>query len=363
MEHAFERSSDRTAMRAVAINGFGGPEVLTVIEMPRPSPDAGQVQVAVRAAFVAHGRDLRVRSGDHPVFAKLVTFPHVLGGEHAGVVTAVGPGVEPAWIGRRVAVSAVIGCGACEACREGATQDCAAKTAIGIHKPGSYAQYTVVPAANVEVIPDALSFEQAAAWAASGPLALEELDEARAAAGEWVLVPGASGSVGLAVVALAALRGARVIALTRGRKAAAELLRVGAHAVLDSADPALGGELLGLAGNGVDVVIDNVADVELWKRYWPAVARRGRVVFAGNAGNHGDPLPVDIVDFYNRRAVITGLTIGDRRAVAAFWELMRGNDVEMPEDLVTVFPLVHAAAAHEFMERGGKVGHVVLSCA
>ncbi|MFC0040054.1 quinone oxidoreductase family protein [Actinomadura rayongensis] len=348
-------------MKAVILPEFGPPDVLELQEVPLPEPGRGEVRVRVGAAFVAFGRDVGTRSGRHPVFRRLVTLPHILGGEHAGVVDAVGDGAEAALLGRRVAVSAPVVCGACEPCRSGRPWDCSQVIAVGIQRPGAYAEYTVVPAANVHEIPDELSFSDAAAYAASGPLAWEQLDVAGAGNGDWVFVPGASGSVGLFLVALAKRRGADVVAATRGGRAVEQLTALGADAVVDAGDDDLGRVLRDLSPSGMQVVVDNVMDQGLWDRYWPAVARRGRIVTAGQASGHGRPLSVDIIAFYNRRATLSGLAIGDPRAVRSFWDEMRGGLLPMDATMIAQFPLSKAADAHRHIESGSKIGHVVLT--
>jgi NADPH2:quinone reductase len=270
--------------------------------------------------------------------------------------------VDEALIGRRVAVSAPVACGKCDACLQRQPWECTARVTLGIQRPGSNAEYTVVPAVNVQELPAGLPFETAAAFAASGPLAWAELDAGHLRAGECLFVPGASGSVGMLLISLAHRRGAHVIAATRGRRAAEHLRHLGADAVVDSSDPDLAATLRQASPHGgVDVVVDNVANVEMWGRYWPAVARRGRIVLAGQAGNAGQPLPIDVVDFYNRQATVSGLTIGDPRPVAAFWAELRVQPLVIPDDLVEAFPLARAADAHRRIEAGHKIGHVVLS--
>jgi NADPH:quinone reductase-like Zn-dependent oxidoreductase len=348
------------SMQAIVLEAFGDPEVLALTTVARPEAGAGEVRIRVGASSVAFGRDVSVRAGRHPIFRRLVTLPHVLGGEHAGTVDAVGAGVHDALVGARVAVSAPVRCGACGACQRQEPWDCATQTIIGIHHMGSNAEYTVVPASNAHVLPSGMPFTQAAALAASGPLAWEELDIGRVQPGTCVLVPGASGSVGTLIVALAKRRGARVIAATRGRRASAELTVIGADAVLDASDPELVDLLRTLSPRGIDVVIDNIADADLFDRYWPALARRGRVVFAGQAGNHGEPLRVDIGSLYSRRATIAGIAIGDPRPVAAFWTEMRERPLVLSDGMIEAYPLAQAADAHRRIEQGGKVGHVVL---
>jgi NADPH:quinone reductase-like Zn-dependent oxidoreductase len=348
-------------MKAVRFHEFGGPEVLRLEEVPLPTPGPGELLVRVHATFVAPGRDVATRNGRHPIFPKLVTLPHILGGEFTGVVAAVGSGVPEDRIGDRVAGAAPIPCQTCEACRDGRPWDCTRVRAIGIHRAGSYAEFCVVPASNLQLLPESVSFVLGAVLAANGPLAYEQLQIANVGPDDVVLVPGASGSVGTLLVALACRAGATVVALARARRADEQLRAVGADAVLDPTRHDLADRLFEISRRGVDVVIDNVASADLWTSYWPAVARRGRIVFAGRASGERSPLPLDVVDFYNRRATITGLTIGDPRTVAGFWDQMRAEALELPESMVKTFRLADVATAHAAIEDGEKVGHFVLT--
>ena len=108
-------------MRAVVMREFGGPEVLTMADWPRPVPGPGEVLVRVRASFVAFGRDIEVRSARHPFFPRLITLPHILGGEHSGIVESVGAGVTADLVGIRVAVAATVACGRCAQCSAAAS--------------------------------------------------------------------------------------------------------------------------------------------------------------------------------------------------------------------------------------------------
>ena len=89
-------------MRAVVMRGFGDPGVLEIEDVPDPSPQRGEALVRVAAVEVSRTRDVAARSGRHP-FSRQITLPHVLGGDFAGVVEAVGDGVDPALAGQRVA--------------------------------------------------------------------------------------------------------------------------------------------------------------------------------------------------------------------------------------------------------------------
>lgn len=362
-DHLQVTTASAGQMRAVIVREFGPPDVLTVVDWPRPDPAAGEVLIRVGASSVAFGRDVEVRGGRHPFFPRLIQFPHIFGGEHAGTVAAVGAGVPAELIGKRVAVTATVACGRCEHCESGNPGLCVQRRAIGIHLPGSNAEFTVVPQANLQQIPDSMSFELAAALAASGPLAYEQIQVGQVGGGDWVAVPGASGAVGTLLVALAARRGANVIALTRGRRAESALLALGAKLVLDTSDPGLGNALLRHTGTGVNAVIDNVASADLWLRYWPAVARGGRVVFSGYAGKDNKPLPVNVVELYNRHATLSGLTTGNPKAVVDFWAEMRTRPINLAPDFIQAFPLDRTADAHLRIENGEKIGHYVVSIA
>ena len=192
-------------MHAVVFTRFGGPEVLEVTEVPVPAVGAGEVLVRVAAVSVGRLLDLTARAGTHP-YARFV-LPHVLGAEHAGTVAAVGDGVREVKAGDQVAVFPVLTCGSCRACREGATEACPRLQIMGVHRPGAYAEYTVVPAANVHVLPAGLDPWTAAGLALAGPVAYNQLSQAGLRPEDWVLVQGGSSALGSLTAALAALPG------------------------------------------------------------------------------------------------------------------------------------------------------------
>ncbi|MRG60302.1 zinc-binding dehydrogenase [Agromyces sp. CFH 90414] len=203
-------------MRAARVDRFGPPDVAHVARMPRPEPAAGELLVRVHASTVSIA-DHRMRSREVPRGLGLVVGPaigfvrprhRVLGMEAAGVVAAVGEGVTAYAPGDEVIVMR--------------------GSAFGCH-----AEFVTV-AADGEVArkPANLSFEDAAAVVFGGYTAVRFLDRVEIGPSTEVLVNGASGAVGSAVVQLAAARGAHVTAVTSGRNA--ELVRsLGAHRVID----------------------------------------------------------------------------------------------------------------------------------
>jgi NADPH:quinone reductase-like Zn-dependent oxidoreductase len=345
-------------MQAVVLRGFGPPDVLVPAEVPRPEPGPGQVRVRVHAVAVGRTKDVALRSGRHP-FSQAVRLPHIPGTEHAGTVDATGPGVDADLVGRRVAVSAVLPCGGCPACRRRREEACPRLELIGVHRPGAYAQYSVAPADNLAPVPDRVSFAQAAALAANGPVARAQLDAGGVTAGTSVLVLGASGALGSAVAALAGFRGARVIAAARLRARPEALADLPAAALVDTGRPDLAEAVLELTGGwGVDCVVDNLGVPALWDHYQPALAPTGRVVVSGALD--GAPVPVAFRPLYLRNQSIIGVRTGNRSDIARLWEDVRAGFGLAP-GLLCALPLAEAAAAHRMIEAGRHRGQIVLT--
>jgi len=217
-------------MKAIAIRAHGGPEAIRYEDLPDPVPGPGQVLVAVKAAAQNH-LDIWVRNGWQGL---KLSFPHVLGSDVAGVVEAVGPGVDAPKVGDAVVVNPSLGCGRCERCLSGEEHLCRRFSILGEHVSGGQAEKLVVPARNAVPKPANLSFVEAAAVPLTFMTAWHAL-VARAGVrpGETVLVQAAGSGVGTAAVQIAKLFGARVIA-TAGSDAKLEKARaLGADEVVN----------------------------------------------------------------------------------------------------------------------------------
>lgn len=345
-------------MKAIVITEFGGPEVLRmdVLEMPEPGP--GEVRVKVEAIAVARTKDVAARAGRPPFGPQITTFPHVLGTEHAGIVDAVGPGVDPELAGRRVAVSAVLTCGRCRACDRGRDEACALFGLLGVHRQGSYAEYVVVPARNVSILPDGIGFADAAAIAANGPVARAQLDAGDVGQGSVVLVIGAGGSLGSTAASLAAYRGGHVIGVDRLSGNSSRLDGLPLAARIDGDSPTLAADIHNAAGSwGIDCVIDNIGVPAVWEAYRPSVADMGRIIVSGALNQ--DPLPVRLLPFYLRSQSLIGVRTGNRDQVVAMWRDVRDGYLP-PRSHVHTVPWQDAAAAHRRVEEGVANGQAVL---
>lgn len=319
-------------MKAVAIRTFGGPEGLTVTDLPDPVPADGQVLITTEAIGVG-GVDAVVRRGT--VAAHGLTEGHVPGSEVAGTVTAVGHGVDTSWIGRRVWTFTGLG--------------------------GGYVEHVAARVEEVLPLPAHLSVADAVTLGTSGAVAHFALAHARFAPGESVLVRGAAGGIGVMTVQLAARGGASAVAVTASSAERGERLReLGATHVLDRSGGA--GED---APEAYDVVIDIVAGADM-PSFFDRLAPNGRLVAVGIVGG---PPPDDfgtrMMAAFRKSltfATFSADTVGeeDRRAVTAeqFAAVGRG---ELRAVVHEVLPLEQAVLAHRKMDAGEVFGRIVLT--
>lgn len=340
-------------MRAVLFDEFGGPDVLRAEDVDTPAPGPGEVAIRVAAVSVGRLLDLSARAGTHP-YAR-IRLPHVLGAEHAGTVAAVGAGVESVRVGDLVAVFPVLTCGTCPACGAGSTEACGAARILGVHTWGSYAEYTVVPESNVFGVPAGVGPAEAAALALSGPVAQNQFDEAGLVPGEWVLVYGASSALGSLTAALAAHRGARVIAASRSAAKRERLAALPVEAVLDPASPAFAERVLGLTdGAGVGLVVDNLGDAAIWRTTADVLAVRGRIVTSG--AFLGGRVELDLLRLYSRSQRIIGVRSGNLRSARRLWDAVADGFRPLVD---RTYPISQAAEAHRYLEGNANTGRVV----
>jgi NADPH2:quinone reductase len=214
-------------MRAATVRTWGGPESVAVEDWPDPEPGPGQVVVAVKSAAVNYP-DVLIVANKYQVS---IPPPFIPGSEWAGVVEATGHDVTVLAVGDRVAGGGIV---------------------------GAFAQKVVAPE-TVGRIPDAVSFDDAAAFSVVYGTAYSVLRSvADVRPGEWVVVLGAAGGVGLATVDLAVLLGARVLAAASSPEKLAVCAARGAEAVVDYDREPLKDRIKEVTGGGADVVVDPV---------------------------------------------------------------------------------------------------------
>jgi NADPH2:quinone reductase len=318
-------------MKAIRVHAFGGPEQLLLEDVEDPRPGRGEVLVEMRAAGV-NPVDTYIRTGTH---AEKPALPYTPGSDGAGLVIDAGEGVRGFSPGDRIYLAG--------------------------SRTGTYAERAVAVESQVHVLPERIPFAHGAALGVPYATAFRALFQiARSAAGESVLVHGASGGVGLAAVQLARAAGSTVFG-SAGTEAGRALVREqGAHHVLDHHAPDFAERLLELTGGrGVDVIVEMLANRNLGTDL-RLLARRGRVVVVGSRGT----VEINPRDAMSRDAAILGLLLfnaseADLASIHAALRVALENGTARPV-IARELALADAPRAHELVLQPGASGKIVL---
>jgi len=324
-------------MRVVQARSFGGPEVLAAATAPDPVAGPGQAVVAVAAADVLFF-DAIIRYGLATDFVPLRP-PYVPGNGVAGQVTAAGEGVDPHWIGRRVV----------------------AHTG-GTGGGGGYAEQALVPAAALVPVPAGLGLPAAAALLHDGATALGLADSTGIRPGEWVLVVGAGGGLGLLLVQLARAAGAHVIAAARGSRKLDRALGLGAEVTADYSEPGWPQEVLtATAGIRPDVVFDG-AGTHLGQAAFTITADGGR--FSAHGSPSGGFALIDPAEARSRGITVRGIEQAqftpDQLQALTTRALAEAAAGRIQPVIGQTFPLDRAADAHTAIETRSVTGKTLL---
>jgi NADPH:quinone reductase-like Zn-dependent oxidoreductase len=345
-------------LKACVLTATGDLANIAVADVaPPPTPGPGQVRVAVRAGALNH-LDLWVVRGLPGV---QLSYPHVLGGDGAGVVDAVGDGVSHVVPGDAVLFNPGISCYACEFCRRGEHGMCVTYRLLGEHLPGTLAERINVPGVNVLPLP---RLDPALSWAEAAAFSLVTLTawrmvvtRARVQPGETLLAWGVGGGVSLTAARIAKLRGARVIVTSSSDEKLAAARALGADVTINYRTQKVAAEIRALtAKRGVDVVIENVGEAT-WEESLRCLAKGGRLVTCG--GTSGPRLSMDVRRLFWNQYTIMGSTMGN---AAEYQEIVRVLGTGALRPIVdSVYPLTEARAAFERMDRGTQMGKVVVT--
>jgi len=348
-------------MHAVILTGFGGPEKLVYTQVPKPVPKKGEVLIKVGACSV-NNTDINTRTGWYAAednFQAILQdtkendlnssscwtrhgteFPRIQGADIVGQVVEIGSDVEPKLLGQRVIVDSWI--------RNQALDD---YQYVGSELDGGFAEYAVIPATNVYPINSTLSDIELATFPCAYSTAENMLTKGRITAADTVVITGASGGVGSALVQLSKIRGAKVIAIVGANKEAlAEEL--GADYVYRRDD------LLesNLAQHQITVALDVVGD-SYFNLMIQALGARGRYVSCGAIGN--PIVTLDLRDLIYRDLEMIGAT---RLEPDVFQRLVIYLEKSLLKPLVAkIFELSEIKEAQEFFQTKDFFGKVVLS--
>jgi alcohol dehydrogenase len=325
-------------MKAIAIAAHGGLEQVKLrTDWPEPTAGSGQAVVEVKACGLNY-LDIFVLQG---MPGLPVEMPRIPGGDIAGVVHSVGPGIGREWVGRRVLVDPHIKPGG----------------ALGEHANGGLCERIAIEAENLIAMPDAVTFEQAAALPiAYGTAHRMLITRGRVQAGELVLILGASGGVGTGCVQIAKNLGARVIACASSAGKLQRLKELGADYLIDYTREDFSKKAWEISGKkGVDVLV-NYTGGDTWVPSLRTLARHGRLLTCGATAGF-DP-KTDIRYIWRREVNIVGAngwTRGDLEALLVAVE--RGG---IKPIIDRVFPLAESAEAMRLLQDREVFGKVIV---
>jgi NADPH2:quinone reductase len=323
-------------MRAIVARTPGGPEVLTLVERPVPTPGAGQILIRVEAAGV-NRPDMLQRMGQYqpPPGAS-----DVLGLEVAGEVVALGEGVSLYLVGDLV---------------------------TALLPGGGYAEYALAHESNALPVPQSLSLVEAAAVPETFfTVWTNVFDRGALKAGEWLLVHGGASGIGTTAIQLAKAWGSKVITTVGSAEKAEACLKLGADVVVNYRTQDFVAVTREATGKGADVILDMVGGDYVTRNY-VAAAPDGRIVQI--AFLNGATPQVDLRPLMMKRLTHTGSTLRPRsvaeKAVIAehlrekAWPLLETGKAKPIID--STFPLDQAEKAHARMESSAHIGKIVLT--
>jgi len=343
-------------VRAVRLTGFGGLDELEYREdVPEPQPGPGEVRLRVGAAGIdntdiwtregAYGRNgSSAQSGWHPGG---FTFPRIQGADIVGRIDAVGQGVPSARIGERVLVDPVL--------YVGDETGLASAGYIGSERDGGFAELVTVPAANALRLDSGLSDAEVATFPTAYSTAIRMLRRAGLEAGECLLVTGAGGGVGSALVQLGVSRGATVIAVTTDAKRD-WVLGLGAVATVDRRRGDLPGQVRA-TGCPRPVVIADVVGGSLFPGLLDVLAPFGRYVVAGAID--GPLVETDLRTVYLEQLRLIGSSMATHEEFAALVDLIRADALEPL--LAGAYPLIELRQAQQDFLAKAFVGKLVVT--
>jgi len=326
--------------KIVRFHELGGPEVLRIEEVPSQQPGKGEVRLRVQAAGLNRAESLYY----HGHYLEQPQLPSRLGYEVAGIVEAVGEGVDAGWVGKQVATV------------PGFSQN----------RYGTLGEEAVVPVAVLGEYPAKLTPVQASAiWmqymTAYGAL----VHFGGVKPGDFVSIPAASSSVGLAAIQIVRDAGATAIAVTRTRAKAAELLALGAHHVIVTQEEDYVARIKEITGSkGARLTFDPVAGPFVQKLAEGAAS--GGLIFEYGLLS-GEPTPFPLIEALSRGLALRGYVLmeitlnPDLNREAKKYIFDRLADGRFAPKIAKTFPFAQTAEAYRFLESNQQVGKVVIT--
>jgi len=329
-------------MQAVTYHQFGGPIAIESLNAPSPVADGAVIRVEAAGLCRSDWHGWRGHDPD------IKLFPHVPGHEFAGTVVDVGSDVDQEFIGRRVTMPFVAGCGSCGECERGNPQICDHQFQPGFTGWGSFAEFVAVRYANGNLVPlpEGITSIAAAAMGCRLGTAYRAVGaQGRLTAGEWIAIHGCGG-LGLSAIMVAHALDARVIAVDIRDEPLELAQRLGADAVVNARDNAdVPGAIRDIARGGVDVSLDALGGRTTFVNSVMSLRKRGRHVQVGLL-TEKDALPPAVISrLIGWELEIIGSHGIQAQAYASMFELIRSGKLEPAVLVERTLPLTDAPRA------------------
>lgn len=332
------------AMKAVVLHELGEPEQLKYEDVADPVPKSGEVVVQLKAAAL-NRRDVWIRRGRYSG----IKLPIILGSDGAGIVSAVGEGVDSSYIGREVVINPTLDWGESERVQRDDFR------ILGLPDNGTYAEYVAVPAENIFPKPEHLSWEEAAAIPLAGLTAYRAvISRAGVTKGQKVLVTGIGGGVASFALQIALCVQAEVYVTSGSNEKVRRALEHGARGGVNYHDDHWVQQIKEMAGS-VDVIVDG-AGGEAFDALLDIVKPGGTIVMYGATLGPADNVTVRRI--FWKQLNILGSTMG---SPADFKNMITLYTNQRLKPLIdSVHPLSDAPKAHHRMENAEQCGKIVL---
>jgi zinc-binding alcohol dehydrogenase/oxidoreductase len=333
-------------MKALVLEATDGPQCAAVKSVETPTPKDGEVLIALKAAALNH-RELWITRGQYP---GMIAAPFTLGCDGAGVIEAVGEGVDRTLVGREVVLYPGLNWGA------DTRFPAASFGLLGMPGPGTIAEKIVVPASSALPKPEHLSFAQAAALALAGLTAWRGLfTKGALKAHEKLLVTGAGGGVAVTALQLAHALGAQVYVTSGSEETITRAVALGAKAGFNYKD---GGwrKALPKASGGIDLVLDG-APASSYASYGRALNMGARVVIYGSTG--GLQFAVNAPELFLKNVTVIGTNVGTLEEFKAMLAFVSEHRLEPV--IERSFSLDQAAEALAFLQEKHRLGKIVIA--
>lgn len=340
-------------MRAMAFTRSGGPEVLELMDLPRPSFGDDEVLVQVQACGLNH-LDLWVRQG----LPTKIPMPHIGGCETTGIIAEIGGKVKNLQVGQRVLISP----GQCSLDSDWYNRgldSCADDYHIqGYQTQGGFAEYTTCRAVDALPVSETWSLAEWAAVPLTFVTAWNMLHtRARIEPNDVVVIMGASSGVGTAGIQIAKAAGARVFAVAGTDEKLRKAGELGADELINYNTQDISREVKSRThGQGADIVFEHVG-AALWQQALRCLGKNGRVVTCG--ATTGSKVEVDLRFFFTQQHAILGAYMGGRHELLQCLRLI-DRKVFKPV-LDSTFPLEKLREAQERMAKREMFGKIVIT--